>query len=123
MRQVGGGVVTCAALPVYLIPRTKTAEEWAANTYGSAAGGFRAVGMHGRDFIPDSSEFMRSVKTSTCDAAGRFQFEQVADGEFFVFVSILWSVPIRFGNELQGGTITRPVRAAGGARTELTIAP
>lgn len=121
LRQAGGGVVTCAGVAVYLMPVTAAAKDWAVRSFGSEAGGFRQVDATGPQFRYGASEFMTSVKTATCDAAGNFKFEEVADGEWYVFTRILWSIPIRFGTELQGGTLMQPVKLAGGATRSVVL--
>lgn len=118
IRQVGGGIVTCAGNPVFLMPASPTANEWATQVYGSPAGGFRSASRRGVMF-DKADEFMSLVKTATCDPQGTFKFDKVADGQFLVFTRIVW----RAGSELQGGSVMRPVLLTGGSTAEVVLSP
>jgi hypothetical protein len=119
MRQRGGGVVTCAGLPVHLMPVTPRAREWATHLYGGSGGGFFNVGSGTLNLADDGSGFVQAIRTTHCDTQGNFRFDQVADGEFFVFSRITWYA----GNALQGGSIMKPVKLENGSTAELVLAP
>ena len=119
MRQRGGGVVTCAGLPVHLMPVTPRAREWAGHLYGGSQGGFYNVGAGTLDISDDGSGFVQAIRTTHCDAQGNFRFDQVAEGEFFVFTRITWHA----GSALQGGSLMRPVRLTNGGTSDIVLAP
>jgi hypothetical protein len=118
IRQAGGGVVTCAGNPVFLMPVTGTAKEWATHVYGSPQGGYRPAGGRGVMF-EGAEEFMSVVRTANCDVQGLFKFERVANGEFYVFTRVVW----RVGGEMQGGSIMRPVDLTGGSSVDVVLSP
>lgn len=79
MRQRGGGVVTGAGSKVWLVPATSYAKE-----------------EHLRGFLhnerlanpdPRAHGYWRGV---LADADGRFRFERVPGGEYFVYCEIAW---------------------------------
>jgi hypothetical protein len=117
MRQVGGGVVTCAGQTVSLVPATPYASERFAFLYPEKEGG---LGNNvNAKFSPDYPEYQAMRYTTKCDAQGNFAFESVADGEFFAQVSISWKA----GVALQGGNLMQRVRLAGGKTQSIVVAP
>lgn len=89
MRQVGGGVVTCAGETVRLVPATEYARERLQFVYGDR--GFSP--LYSRfTFEPDPEEFHSLTRTTKCDAAGNFRFDDVADGDYFILVTVQWAV-------------------------------
>ena len=89
MRQNGGGVVTCAGATVALIPATEYAAERITAIYGNS---FEGISRKNVIFKPEPIGYEKFRKTTTCDSLGNFQFESVADGEFFVITRVTWMV-------------------------------
>jgi hypothetical protein len=125
MRQVGGGVVTCAGQQIALIPATNYASERMRYIYGSDKAGYRSV-LSMQNSPPAFSEtdpdYLNLQKNTLCDAQGFFKFEKIADGDFFLLSTIAWKAdPNSFVYE--GGTMLRKVHVEGGEMAELVIAP
>lgn len=120
MRQVGGGVVTCAGNVVSLAASTKYSDAWAKAHYGSSTGGFHSVYQTHVDYS-DEAAFYRSLRSTHCDAQGYFKFDNLADGTYYVFTAISWQVPGQFGMQAQGGSIMRSVSLADGKTEELVL--
>jgi hypothetical protein len=118
IRQMGGGVVTCAGGPVFLMPATAMANEWATYLYGSPNGGFFDASGMGLQF-QGAQEMYAAAKHTTCNAQGSFSFDRVADGEFLVFTRITWLA----GQRQQGGSIMRRVKLSGAQTTEVVLSP
>lgn len=114
MRQRGGGVVTCAGLSVNLVPATNYAKERISVLYGSSEGG---VSRHNYTFEPDPPAYRELVKKTTCDSQGNFQFDKVADGEFYVNTTVAWQA----GNKLQGGNMIKLVIVRNGQTVSIVI--
>jgi hypothetical protein len=119
IRQVGGGVVTCAGYPVYLMPASEYAREWARKIYKSESRGFFSTRGRGIVFTNLDPSFTRAVKEVTCNAQGFFSFPDVADGDFFLFTKINWSV----GGEIQGGSVMRAVSLRGSESVDIVLSP
>lgn len=117
MRQNSGGVVTCAGLPVYLIPATDYAERRVNVIYGS--GKFAGFGQF-RKFKPEIPAYERLIRKGTCNAQGFFHFDKVADGSFFIQSTISWKAG---QYNVQGGGLIERVTVRGGQTVELTLAP
>ncbi len=120
IRQSGGGVVTCAGFSVGLLPVTPYSEERLSFLYGGLNSGFRSalLYMQQRDpFEFTDPEYQKLQKETKCDAQGFFKFENLADGEFFVVSTIVWSI----GNVTQGGIIMQRVAVKGGELAEIVL--
>jgi hypothetical protein len=118
MRQKGGGVVTCAGQPVYLVPATSYATERVRLLYGSTEKGVNS-GSRNYRFNPDPPEYRSLTKTSRCDSQGSFVFERVADGDFYINTLVFWQV----GSSAQGGQLMQRVTVTGGQSVSLVVAP
>lgn len=120
LRTRGGEVRTCAALDAALIPASDHAKERMAHLYGSLRGGFNPAGRAGRHprFDPDPSGFYRSVRITKCDAQGRFEFEGIAAGDWYVEAIVTWEAP---GAGLQGGSLMRLVHVEAGQDTKVLL--
>lgn len=117
MRQQGGGIVTCAGQPVYLVPATPYATERIRVLYGNTERGFNPGRR--QQFSPDPPEYRQFVKSARCDAQGNFTFDRVADGEFYINTSVMWQV----AQTQQGGQLMQSVKLKGGQSVSLVIAP
>lgn len=115
MRQRGGGVVTCAGQTVTLIPATLYAIERIGQLYGPSETGFNA--NRNLRFSPDPAEYQSMTRKSTCDSQGNFIFERVADGDYFVVLSVNWIV----GYTQQGGNLMHRIRVANAAQASLIM--
>ena len=104
MRQNGGGVVSCAGAAVLLIPATAYADERAGALYGIRDSG---VSRKTIQFQPDHADYRTLIKTTTCDSSGNFQFNNVADGDFYLVTTVEWMVG---AYNRQGGGLMHKVR-------------
>ncbi len=118
MRQNGGGVVTCAASDVNLVPRTRYAERRMVAVYGSTAGGSLPIGaaLRADDSAVDPA-YKAAVLTAKCDAAGEFLFERVPDGDYFLAATVAWQVL----NGAEGAVLMEPVSVRGGETARVLL--
>lgn len=120
LRQQGGGVVTCAGKTVNLIPATVYATEWVGYEFEWAGGptgyGIRHAGSRPYNYLHPPGFLLRQ-RSTTCDAAGFFAFEDVGDGSFYITTDVSWMV----GYTPQGGRVARIVHTAGGKRHDVVI--
>lgn len=77
----------CREQPVYLIPAVPYTQERFSWEYRNANGGLHSDAY--QIFQPSPENFLVLKRESHCDAAGRFQFTNVADGEFYVVTNVL----------------------------------
>jgi hypothetical protein len=118
MRQNGGGVVTCAGNEVFLIPATGYAQTRLGAIYGSS--NMSPVYRPRLDFQPDPPGYMSAMRTTRCNAQGFFTFDHLADGDFFVQVSIVWKTGAYI---YEGGSLIQRVAVHGGQTIDVTMAP
>lgn len=118
IRQRGGGVVTCAGMPVTLIPATTYATERIKAIYIIDNDAFSPVrGFGGVTFTPENLEYESLVKTTTCDAQGYFKFTDIADGTFYINSRIVWTV----GYSQQGGDLIKKIEVKNGNTYEVVL--
>lgn len=125
MRQVGGGVVTCAGQTISILPATTYAYQRVQYLYGSDTAGTRsafAIQNNPEPFETTDEDYQKYQRKTICDSQGFFKFEKLADGEFFVVSSITWKANPR-SVYYEGGWMMRKVRLAGGEVKEIVIAP
>lgn len=113
MRQMGGGVVTCAGMDVHLVPATEYAKHRMAAIYGSTS-----FSREGVKFEPDSPAYRDAERVTKCNAQGFFTFDELADGEFFMITVVAWKA----GHSVEGGMLMGRAAVAGGQTKEITMA-
>ena len=118
-RQMGGGVVTCAATEVTLIPAGSFATERIAAIYGSAQGGRRDAIRGGVDMSNVPPAYIEMTRSTACDAQGNFRFEGLAPGEYFVQGHVTWFVPGRIVPE--GAQFSRRVSVTPGSTQRVIL--
>lgn len=118
IRQNGGGVVTCAGLPIVLVPHTSYAAERLRALYGNTERGYNNV-YRQLQFIPDEPGYTQYTRKTICDAQGKFSFTDVADGRFYLISHITWQV----GNAAQGGALMQAVSVSGGESRDVVLSP
>ena len=128
IRQMAGGVVTCAGLPVTLIPATAYADERLPKTFvprtfmvnDSGFMSFRIADSYPAPiFIPDEPQYPQLTRNSICDAQGFFKFDQLADGSFYIWTTVQWYVD----KDKQGGVLLKRVSVKNGETKEIVLAP
>lgn len=126
LRQRKGAAITCAGQPVYLVPATDYARVRIRALYGSEQRGAR---LDGRvlNFSPDPDAYSQRVRQTRCDADGRFRFERVASGRFFVTAVVRdrdgehQGGPRRGSGSLMHAVDTGGGRTGGGRTIDLTL--
>lgn len=118
IRQNGGGVVTCAGLPILLIPYTNYAAERIRAIYGNTERGYNNIYRQVK-FIPEEPGYLQYTRQTVCDAQGKFVFPNVADGRFFLIGSITWQV----GSTAQGGSLMHAVTVNEGESRDVVLSP
>lgn len=122
IRQAGGGVVTCAGMEVNLVPATDYASERMFIFYRSHLQGYLPAGAPNWITPPSvpattDSRYEQLMRKTVCDAQGGFQFEDVADGAYYVTTQVLW----RVGYNVQGGALMKRVDLTGRSPVESIV--
>jgi hypothetical protein len=112
---------TCAGGEAQLVPASAHAAEMMRIVFGNDVRGFAplASARYPTNMAPD---FGKTVRRIGCDAEGRFRFDNVPAGRWYVFSNVVYR---RGGtdSEPQGGALMRSIDVAEGARVDATIAP
>lgn len=121
VRQRGGGVVTCAGNKVKLFPSTPYTDERHGLIISGSSGGFVSPATYRGPFRfdPDPAEYKVNVIETLCDAQGKFEFRNVADGDFYVTTEVMWQIEY----STQGGLFVRKVSLQGGETKSVILAP
>lgn len=82
-RLLNGKILRAVGSDVYLIPRTAYADAWFQGQFGPKKAAFRGVNFENRD--PRYADHMRHTIASS---GGRFTFEGVPNGEYYIFTQI-----------------------------------
>lgn len=105
LRRNDGIVVYGAGSEVRLIPKTAYSDERMQQIYGSGKQSYL-----GRAFTNDDPDYYNYVRTVIADGEGRFTFENVANGEYYLVTSVTWMVQY----VQQGGLLMERVSVTGG---------
>lgn len=102
-------VVTCAGREALLIPVGEYSTQRMVGIFGNNKKGYRSArtANYGN---ADSVEYYSMMRNTTCDAEGNFEFKNVANGDYYVFAQVLWSVSdysYEGGNLMQKISISR----------------
>ena len=119
IRQGGGGVVTCAGGRVSLIPATQYANERMAGQFPAMhdeRGFSRKIYLQ---FDPDEPAYGQLMRHTSCDAQGFFDFQNVADGTFYLKTAISW----RVADQEQGGLLVHRVTLKHREKATIVLAP
>lgn len=113
LRTVGGDVKVAAGSTVTLDPFTSYSHHW-----WHQAGKWWAR----RSVIPPEAIFSNARKVATADADGRFGFEGLAAGRYYVRTQVTWETgAYRFVNDTQGGLIWQLVHVEDGQKAEIVL--
>ena len=103
-----GVVVNAAGQVVRLIPDTAFARERFANFYGKAKYVPHSAYPRDDNIDPAYSEYTRTTKA---EANGRFAFDKVAPGSYFLTTQVIWGEETAFTRE--GGSVYDSVTLTG----------
>ena len=101
LRQSGGGVVSCAGNEVSLIPASSYANERLNYLFGNLQKGYNP----NRYIDEASSSYLDDMRVTICDVDGKFEFNDIPSGVYYVTTRVEWMV----GNSGQGGSLMQKV--------------
>ena len=122
-REKKGGVQKCSGYRVYLYPATKYAEERAKHLFGERKNGSREASKEKVVFIPDEKAFHRLSRRTVCDVDGKFEFENVGDGDYFLTTKIVWGNPDEPDEQTEGGNLMQKISVKGGQKIKVVLSP
>jgi hypothetical protein len=112
LRQVGGGVVTCAGSEVFLMPKMRFTDQ------------LIVAVRSGKTVVPIKSialKYPLALRKTACDAQGNFSFDDLAVGDWFVGTDVTWGVPSRYTVQRQGGGLGTYIKVKAGRETKVLL--
>jgi hypothetical protein len=99
LRQQGGSVVRCSGEPVLLVPATSFFRE---------AVGIHKSGYRAKLDLKLDDRMQKIARKGVCDADGKFKFERLPSGSWYIVTQVKWSVGSnQQGGELLGEAVTK----------------
>ena len=87
-----GMLVTCAGNIVSITPVGTYSSERISNIYGNTVSGRTTFGFGAVRVDEPDPQYLKYSKQKLCDVDGKFSFNNLAEGEYFVTTSVEWSV-------------------------------
>ena len=113
MRTLGGDIKSCSGYEVTLWPVSTYADERVQKLYLSNSNGRNSVsgdtraGMKFSRLNPEPDpKYIKNTKKTLCDVDGKFKFQKLAAGEYYLTTTVIWQV----GYKYQGGFIMKRVK-------------
>ena len=116
LRKSAGGAVTCAGMPVHIAPVTAYSKARMTALYDNENFGYNPA-LNGRRLVEPVNFWMEGARKTTCDAQGRFTFENLKDGEYYVSSQIILLVD----TFPDGGVLMKKVSVHGGETKEIVL--
>ena len=104
MKTEGGDVKYAAGNQVWLNPKTSMSDQW----YNEAYLGQDHVYTN-FEWVGDDKKYKDSIFYAQADGEGRFKFEKIPAGEYYLTTGIYWKVPSQYGLSKTGGVVTKKV--------------
>lgn len=112
LKTRGGDVKTAAGNEVLLNPVTSYSNQWYEVSY-----------LKNVPLTEPDPRLIQYVKKQVADADGRFTFENVPPGEYYVTTMVSWEAPVGYKGALvpQGGFVARKVTVKDGEKVEVIL--
>ena len=121
MAAPGGARQTCAGGEAQLVPASGYAAEMMRIVFGNDVRGFVPLAT-ARYPTNMTAEFGKTVRRIGCDAEGRFRFDNVPAGRWYVFSNVVLR-GTSADSAPQGGALMRGIDVAEGARVNVVLTP
>jgi hypothetical protein len=113
-----GILVKCSGQEVGLVPVSDYAIERFTNIYGNPNGGYNTAGFGSRNVDTADPDYVNDRRTTICDVDGKFSFENLPSGEYYVFTTVIWRIS-DYVNE--GGVMSRRVNIEEGKTSKVSL--
>lgn len=112
LRRNDGVVVYAAGSEVHLVPKSTYADERIQALY--RGGKFNGYVPAPKNTDP---QYLAMTKTTKANGEGRFSFENLADGDYYVLTQVTWLA----GDIRQGGSLMEPVSIRNGRSVDIIM--
>ncbi len=127
LKQLDGHIQSCAGSVVELIPATDYAKSRINRLYEIDQRKFYIPTNKRLKFISqkdtDEANYIDLRKRTVCDIDGKFEFENVHDGSFFVWTSVTWEYVVSSSGTMTtaGGPVMLPVTVKNGQTKKIVV--
>lgn len=104
LRTMVGEVRYGAGSEVFLNPVTSYSTFWYQQDYMAG----------GRRLTPSDTRQDAYIIETQADGEGRFRFEHVPPGDYYLVSSVFWQVPVGYASSTQGGYIAERIKVENG---------
>jgi hypothetical protein len=115
LQKSSGAVVYAAGREVILYPGSDYIAEQMRLVYGDKK--FLSYYGTGREFDRTDPRFLEDRRVTKANAQGRFSFDKIAPGKYFVETSVIW----RSRDLVGGGLVYESVEVAGEEKVEIIV--
>jgi hypothetical protein len=112
MKTRSGDVKYGAGNQVFLTPVTSYTNE-----------GWERSIIKGEKLVPPDPRLQEFRRQTTADGEGRFTFESLPSGDYFVTCGIVWEVPIPYSTMQTGGIVGAQVHVDPGKQAKIVLQP
>jgi hypothetical protein len=113
---------TCAGGEAQLLPAGTYAAEMMRIVFGSDVRGYAPLASSPRYPANIAADFKSTVRRVGCDAEGRFRFDGVPAGRWYVFSNVIWR-PAGGEATPQGGALMQRIDVAAGTPANVLLTP
>ena len=108
MKTQSGDVKYAAGNEVWLNPKTSMSDQWYNEAYLGNDNHFNPEQeLVGKGV--DYKKYLEAFTYTQADGEGRFKFEKVPAGKYYLVSKVVWKVPSQYGLHRTGGYIAREV--------------
>ena len=118
----GGASRTCAGGEAQLLPASAYSAEMMRIVFGSETRGYATLASSPRYPTNIAADFKSTVRRIGCDPEGRFRFDGVPAGRWYVFSNVMWRNVTGEGVP-EGGALMQRIDVADGARANVLLTP
>lgn len=105
-----GNTLSCSGFSIELIPTSKYADERIFLTYGNNEFGKVFIEDNPPKFSPDAPEYHSTVRKTTCNSEGHFNFQKLPKGSYYLFAFLMPEKRDSEGNiKPEGGAIMKKI--------------
>jgi hypothetical protein len=116
MRQQGGGIVKCSGEKVYLVASGTYSRERMHTLYEIFIPGETSSNRM-RDIDDPDPRYVKDQRKTVCDVDGKFRFEDLPEGTYFINTRIIWKV----GENHWGGNLSQQIDLSSGEHVKVML--
>lgn len=113
-----GQTRTCRPYTVIATPDSELARARLTALYGTTGRGHRDANAP-QVCLPSDPAYAQTQRTASCDDQGRFRFDHLPDGTWYIAVPVVWQNKV--GEPFHGGTFLERVTLEGGETKQVTL--